>query len=92
MDFDLGVKYVQNCLKVQSPEMQRIRDAAAESQINVALGFSERDGDSLYIAQALIDESGELKMTRRKMKPTHMERTVFGVRLRPWQSHFQYLR
>ncbi|KAF2168009.1 hypothetical protein M409DRAFT_65570 [Zasmidium cellare ATCC 36951] len=78
VDFDLGVKYVQNCLKVDSHEMKRIQAAAAEGQISVALGFSERDGESVYIAQALIDENGELKMTRRKMKPTHMERTIFG--------------
>jgi predicted amidohydrolase len=58
--------------------MQRIRDAAAESKINVSLGFSERENDSVYIAQALIDEHGDVKMTRRKMKPTHMERTIFG--------------
>lgn len=58
--------------------MKRIQAAAAEHQIAVALGFSERDGESVYIAQALIDEAGEMKMRRRKMKPTHMERTIFG--------------
>lgn len=78
VDFDLGVKYVENSLKIDSSEMQRIRAAAAENQISVALGFSERDGESVYIAQALIDENGDLKMSRRKMKPTHMERTIFG--------------
>ncbi|KAF7190321.1 Arylacetonitrilase [Pseudocercospora fuligena] len=78
VDFDLGVKYVENSLKIDSSEMQRIRAAAAENQISVALGFSEREGESVYIAQALIDENGDLKMSRRKMKPTHMERTIFG--------------
>ncbi|KJX94070.1 hypothetical protein TI39_contig4220g00012 [Zymoseptoria brevis] len=58
--------------------MKRICAAAAEHQINVALGFSERDGESVYIAQALISETGEIKMVRRKLKPTHMERTIFG--------------
>lgn len=58
--------------------MSRICAAAEENQINVSLGFSERDGDSVYIAQALIDEVGKLRMARRKMKPTHMERTIFG--------------
>lgn len=58
--------------------MTRIRQAAQENQINVSLGFSERDGDSVYIAQALIDETGQIRMARRKMKPTHMERTIFG--------------
>lgn len=78
VDFDLGTKYVQQSLKVESSQMDRIKAAAAENQISVALGYSERDGESVYIAQALIDDAGELKMTRRKMKPTHMERTIFG--------------
>ena len=78
MDFDLGVRYVKNSLRVDSPEMKRICEAAAANKINVALGFSENSADSVYIAQALIGEDGEIKMRRRKMKPTHMERTIFG--------------
>ncbi|KAH8809308.1 carbon-nitrogen hydrolase [Xylogone sp. PMI_703] len=77
-DFELGVRYVQNSLRIDSPEMKRICDAAAAHKINISLGFSERDGDSVYISQALIDEHGEIQMKRRKMKPTHMERTVYG--------------
>ena len=46
--------------------------------IVVALGFSERHNNSLYIAQCTIDKTGEIVMKRRKMMPTHMERTVFG--------------
>ena len=78
IDFDLGVEYVQNSLKVESPEMQAICAAAGEHGVNVVLGFSEREGESVYIAQALIDDQGKLRMTRRKMKPTHQERTIFG--------------
>jgi nitrilase len=78
IDFDLHIRYIQNSLAVDSPEMKRIQEAAAEHGINVALGFSERKGESVYIAQAFIDGSGKIRMTRRKMKPTHMERTVFG--------------
>lgn len=69
---------MKNSLAINSSQMQRICEAAATHQINVSLGFSERDGNSVYIAQALIDEKGEIKMKRRKMKPTHMERTIFG--------------
>jgi predicted amidohydrolase len=58
--------------------MRQICDAAAENAIAVCLGFSENHQNSLYIAQALISATGEVKMTRRKLKPTHMERTVFG--------------
>lgn len=78
MDFELGVKYVENSLTVNGPQMQQICQSAADNAISVALGFSERSGQSVYIAQALIDETGKLKVTRRKMKPTHMERTIFG--------------
>ena len=78
VDFELAVRYVNNSLALDSPEMKRICQAAETHRIVVALGFSERDGDSVYIAQALIGEDGEIKSRRRKFKPTHMERTVFG--------------
>lgn len=78
MDFEIGVKYVQNSLRIESSEMKSICNAAGEHQISVCLGFSERDGESVYISQVLIDETGEIRMKRRKMKPTHMERTIFG--------------
>lgn len=58
--------------------MGKICEAAAAHQINVSLGFSERDGNSVYIAQAVIDVFGKIAVRRRKMKPTHMERTIFG--------------
>ncbi|KAK4565341.1 hypothetical protein LTR86_003958 [Recurvomyces mirabilis] len=78
VDFDLGTKYVEQSLAVDGPEMKQIQQAAAEHAIAAGLGFTERDGDSIYIAQALIDGKGGIQMKRRKMKPTHMERTIFG--------------
>ena len=74
----MGVKYVQNSLPLSSPQMARIQAAAKSHAIAVALGFSERDRESIYIAQALITDDGTIAMARRKMKPTHMERTIFG--------------
>ena len=61
-----------------SPEMEAIRACAREGSIAVSLGFSENDNNSLYISQVLIGADGEIKVHRRKMKATHMERTVFG--------------
>jgi nitrilase len=58
--------------------MQRIRATAAENHIAVALGYSENENNSLYIAQAYIGSDGTILMNRRKIKPTHLERTVFG--------------
>lgn len=58
--------------------MKAICAAAAKNNINVCLGYSERDGNSLYISQSIISSDGEIKMSRRKIKPTHMERTIYG--------------
>ena len=74
----LIIQYSRNALHVDSPEMQRICSTAKDSQIYVVLGFSETDNSSLYMAQVIISPTGEIIMRRRKMKPTHMERTVFG--------------
>jgi aliphatic nitrilase len=53
-------------------------DAARANAITVVAGYSERDGGSLYMGQAIIAATGELVGARRKLKPTHVERTVFG--------------
>jgi len=72
------VRYAQNSLVIGSPQWERIERAARENNIAIAFGFSERDGGSLYMAQALIGADGSTLMTRRKLKPTHVERTQFG--------------
>ncbi len=78
VDFDLNVRYIKNSLRVDSPEMETIQRAALDNKIAVSLGFSEHEDDTVYIAQVLIGADGEIKVHRRKMKPTHMERTIFG--------------
>jgi len=78
LDVELNVAYVKNSLRLHSPEMLKIRGCAKDNGIAVSLGFSENDDDSVYIAQVMIGADGEIKFHRRKMKPTHMERTIFG--------------
>lgn len=58
--------------------MRSICEVAARNKIAVVLGYSERDGGSLYISQAFIGADGNMDCHRRKLKPTHMERTVYG--------------
>lgn len=70
--------YMRNSMTAYGPEMIQIRQAAAEHKIYVVFGFSERVRGSLYLAQVLIDPSGKVLMHRRKTKPTHVERTLFG--------------
>ncbi|RDI81468.1 hypothetical protein Vi05172_g8546 [Venturia inaequalis] len=74
----LSTQYIKNSLVIDSPEMRTIQSCAAQNKIVVSLGFSENSNHSLYIAQAIIDSDGSLLMTRRKLKATHMERTIFG--------------
>ncbi len=71
-------RYHENSLIVGSPEAQRLVDAARDHDINVVIGYSEKAGGSLYIGQMLISREGELVATRRKLKATHVERSVFG--------------
>ncbi|MBC3194317.1 carbon-nitrogen hydrolase family protein [Pseudonocardia sp. C8] len=71
-------RYAANSMTRDGAEMDRIRRAAAQHRIHVVLGFSERAGGSLYMAQAFISDTGELIAVRRKLKPTHVERSVYG--------------
>lgn len=71
-------RYFDNTMTASGPEMATIAAAARKHNIMVALGYSERSSGSLYISQMLIDADGEAVARRRKLKPTHMERTVFG--------------
>lgn len=70
--------YRSQALTADSPQMMRLRDAAAEHEIIVGLGYAEREASSLYMSQVVFDESGEIVLHRRKLKPTHTERSLFG--------------
>lgn len=70
--------YMENSIELGSAQHHELERAAAEIGIAMSLGFSERDRGSLCIAQAFIDSDGVTRTTRRKLKPTHVERTLFG--------------
>ncbi|MEU4671724.1 carbon-nitrogen hydrolase family protein [Amycolatopsis sp. NPDC023774] len=71
-------RYHENSISLDSPRFQRLLDGAKQHGINVVMGFSEQSGGSLYMAQATISAEGELVGARRKLKPTFVERTVYG--------------
>ncbi len=71
-------RYHENSLVAGSAQFERLAAAAAEHGILLSVGASERDHGSLYISQFLFDQTGTLLQARRKLKPTHVERTVFG--------------
>ncbi|RDW81264.1 carbon-nitrogen hydrolase family protein [Aspergillus mulundensis] len=78
VDMTLSSQYIRNSLRLDSPQMETICRCAAEHKIIVVLGYSENVHNSLYIAQAIIGADGKLLTTRKKIKATHMERTIFG--------------
>lgn len=70
--------YVQNSIVAGSEEEKAICAAARRNKIHVQMGVSERIGGSLYMAQWHINAEGDVISRRKKLKPTHVERSVFG--------------
>jgi nitrilase len=71
-------RYHDNSLVYGSPEAARLAQAAKDNAVMVVMGLSEKAGGSLYMGQWIIDAEGRTVATRRKLKPTHVERTVYG--------------
>jgi nitrilase len=71
-------RYHDNSLVYGTPQADRIAQAAKANRIMVVMGHSERRDGSLYMGQWIIGADGETVTMRRKLKPTHVERTVFG--------------
>jgi nitrilase len=71
-------RYHDNSLVYGSAQADRLAQAAKDHDITVVMGLSEKQGGSLYMGQWIIGADGETIAQRRKLKPTHVERTVFG--------------
>jgi aliphatic nitrilase len=71
-------RYHQNSLTMDGPHVARLLQAAKDHEIAVVVGISEREGGSLYMTQLVIGSDGALIAKRRKLKPTHVERSVYG--------------
>jgi nitrilase len=71
-------KYCENSPVAGGPEERALCEAARRNKIHVVMGLSERIGGSLYMAQWFISPKGKVVARRRKLKPTHVERSVFG--------------
>lgn len=71
-------RYHANAIVAGGTHDQALRAAAKRNRMVVSLGVAERDGGSLYMGQWLYGADGEPIVRRRKLKPTHVERTLFG--------------
>ncbi|RMD45043.1 hypothetical protein DV735_g97, partial [Chaetothyriales sp. CBS 134920] len=70
--------YIDNALEVGGPAWNRLISGIKNESIWAALGFAERRGDRLYMAQALISPEGEIVIHRHKLRPSGSERDLFS--------------
>jgi predicted amidohydrolase len=69
---------VRDCaVEADGPELGRLRAAAAEAGVAVAVGFSERADDTIFNSLALVEEGGEIVAVYRKLQLFGDERDVF---------------
>ena len=65
-----------------------------QNRIRAVVGFSERDGGSLFMSQWICGPDGSMTV-RRKLRPTSVERIVYGdgdVNLSFFSNSFANLR
>ncbi|KAH6869692.1 aliphatic nitrilase-like protein [Thelonectria olida] len=70
--------YVKNSITVGDANWKKLTSAAGRNSVYLALGFSERVGDVIYMAQALIDPKGEVLIHRHKLRPSGGERKIWS--------------
>lgn len=71
-------RYHENSITVGDKYFKRIAKAAGDNNMTVVMGCSERDYGSLYMGQFAFGADGGVLFTRRKLKPTHVERVLYG--------------
>lgn len=70
--------YFANSIEAGSEYDLAIAAAAKRNNLHAVIGVSEKSGGSLYMGQWHYGPDGEVISRRRKLKPTHTERVVFG--------------
>lgn len=73
----------ENSVRIPSQDTERVCEAAKEAEVYVLMGCNELDDSrgkyTLYNSQFLANPEGELVYSRRKLMPTHTERTYHGL-------------
>jgi len=79
---DLYTWLHEGALSIPGPAIDRLRSAAAEANVAVAIGVNERNSEAsdstLYNTLVYIDADGQLLGRHRKFVPTAGERLVWG--------------
>ncbi|KAL4736215.1 carbon-nitrogen hydrolase [Aspergillus similis] len=72
-----GESYAENSITVNDTNWNRLLSAAQANAIYVAIGFSERQGDYIYMAQALFSPKRDI-WSDGTMKELHVVETKYG--------------
>lgn len=75
---DFFVELHQNSAEMGGREIQALAAAAKRNKVEVVMGMTERDGGSLYCTLAFLGANGQVRGRHRKLKPTHVERSIWG--------------
>ncbi len=79
---ELFARYQAAALHMDSPEVIRLRKAAKQHSVYLAIGIIEKDGNNLrgtlYCTLLVIDPQGNIVHRHRKLKPTASERLIWG--------------
>ncbi|KAL3477424.1 aliphatic nitrilase-like protein [Aspergillus californicus] len=70
--------YIANSLTLNSPQWKSLTTAANSNNVYIIPGFSHRQGNHIYMAQALISPDGEVLYLRHKLRPSGGERTIWS--------------
>jgi nitrilase len=74
-------RFVEQSIYADGPEIAQIRQRAAEREVVVSLGFSERSRHSIgcvWNSNVVISETGEVLAHHRKMCPTYWEKLIWA--------------
>ncbi|KAJ5908530.1 hypothetical protein N7495_001212 [Penicillium taxi] len=74
----LTTKYINNSLVEDDANWKKLVAAVKATGIYLAFGFSERQDDYLYMAQALFSPDGEKLIHRHKLRPSGGERNLWS--------------
>ena len=64
-------KYYESAISLSSPEMDEICSVAAENNVLLSIGIIEKERGTLYCTAILIDRTGNLLSSHRKVQFKH---------------------